>query len=81
VTILCSRKLERLSECFSIVKIAENFADNSYYSKTLISGANFRRAVLKTKKMKILLISDARFMTVTYLLQCNPQLLVKNSFL
>ena len=32
LTILCSRKLERLSECFSIVKIAENFADNSYYS-------------------------------------------------
>jgi hypothetical protein len=35
---------------------------------------------LKTKKMKILLISDARFMTVTYLLQCNPKLLVKIHF-
>ena len=30
--------------------------------------------------MKILLISDARFMTVTYLLQCNPKLLVKIHF-
>jgi hypothetical protein len=53
----------------------------SIYDSRCFSEANFRRAVLKTKKMKILLISDARFMTLAYLLQCNPQLLVKNSFL
>jgi hypothetical protein len=51
------------------------------YTNSKSRSLHLHGSVLKTKKMKILLISDARFMTVTYLLQCNPQLLVKNSFL